>query len=145
MSNEPLDLSHWISRVRDEIPDLRLVGGSIEFGAVEGRPRTTPACFVMQGRENAGGDAGSSEHLRQRVDTTVEIFLAIRNVSDARGEAAADAIRPFRVQLWTALLGWKAPGADLPTAFAGGNPFAFREQTLWWVDRFRTTYWVMTP
>ena len=74
------------------------------------------------------------------VTVTVAAVLAIRNLSDDRGEAAVEDLRAARLQVRAALYGWQPPDCDSPIMLGRSKVLGFERPTVWWQDDFIGSY-----
>lgn len=126
------------------ISALKLVGGAADFAtAAASRPAALPACYVMPLDE----DPRPSEvdgFVLQEVRASVGVALAVANVSDAKGRAAAVGLESLRQAVMAGLLGWVPGDGCLPFEFGGGSLLGFRAGVLWWQDIFVTQFYIRT-
>ena len=132
-----------ILHLRAQMADagLALVAGAAAFSrATESNPTATPAAFVVPLNERPSARAFSGDDV-QRVDVEIGIVVVIRNVADASGEAALDALTPVRDAIKTLLLGF-VPFAGYAGLERGpGQMLAFRDGHLWWQDVYRSYFY----
>lgn len=134
-------IAEIIARLQSQVapPTLNLVGGAAEFQAAsDANPNAVPAAYVLRMSER-GGERLTYGRTEQRVPTEIGIVMVVRNVADAKGNAASADMETLRGAVRTALLGWNAAATD-PFEFAAGGLLAFRDGHLWWQDSYRTTY-----
>ena len=147
MAVEILQLATIIAYLKSQVPTLKLVEGAaqLESAILEG-PRQSPAAYVIPIRDEASPNTYSANAARQRVADHFGVVFAIKNLRDARGEAAFDGgLRTYRLAVMTALLGWvPAQGFDL-CEYAGGAMIRFANSTLWWQDRYSTAHQNTNP
>ncbi len=140
----PLDLGPWRDRLTEAVTVFRDVGLSAELLAAQESLRTTPAAFVVPISDNPASRPGTGNTIRsQNVNATVAVVLAVSNSrgSSSGSEASTD-LQAIRRAVMDSLIGWQPPGADLGISYAGGRAFAFKDSTVWWTDRFLTSYFV---
>lgn len=119
---------------------LALVGGAAEFQkAVETSPAATPAAFVIELDENAGPNQVVPD-VHQRVKATIGIVHVVRNVADAKGEAARKDMVTLRAATKAKLLGWPPTAAHDPLERARSHLLAFRDGHMWWQDAYTTAF-----
>lgn len=133
-----LNLALIIEQLRLAVPALRLVGGAAEFErAVQGLT-ALPAAFVLPARDVGGPSAFMGQITQQQVASDYVVLLAVRNLADDEGAAAIEALRPVRIAVRDALLGW-VPDADFDNCeYAAGELLAFENGVLWWQETYRT-------
>jgi hypothetical protein len=99
-----------------------------------------PAAFVMPLAESAGESEGYFNAEDQEVTAVVGVLMAVRSLQDATGEAAVDALQPYRDAVDAALFGW-SPGAEFSEfAYAGGQLIGFNNGVIWWQAEYATTF-----
>lgn len=137
-------IAEIIARLRDSSGQtgLKQVDGAAQFQAIvesQRNPAATPAAYVIPARESAPPSSIYSR-VRQKVSSGVVIVLVVKNVADAKGEAAGIDMEALRAAVDAALLGW-APTADHePFQFEGGALAAFKDGHMWWQDAYRTQF-----
>lgn len=134
-----LTLAPWIERLATEVPALRAVGGAADLSAIQRGGVPTPAAWIIPVAESAG-DNESVSIVSQRVNATVGIVIAVRNLRDARGAAAQDDLAEIRIAIRDALLGWAPEPDHDPATFARGRLLSLGDQALWWQDEYFTAY-----
>ncbi|MCC7413318.1 MAG: hypothetical protein IT495_17010 [Gammaproteobacteria bacterium] len=129
-----------IARLRTEVSALRDVTGAADLRAAGITLKRWPAAWVVLTGEQAQANQLATA-VSQRVVATVGVVLGARDVSDATGTAAREALEPVRGAVRAALLGW-APDAEYePCVLRGGRLLAFGDAVLWWLDEFDTAYY----
>lgn len=120
------------------------VGGAVEYFAARESLKRSPAAFVLPAKDTAAANAFATEEIDQRVTARFGVIIAVKNVRDARGEAAMADLTPLRQAVWERLLGWIAAEGFSPCTYGGGRLLDLDEgaQVLWWVDEFDTDYHV---
>lgn len=99
-----------------------------------------PAGFVLPLAESAD-DNGFENGVIQQVQAMFGVVTAVRALVDAQGEAAVDALKPYRQALFDALLNWTPDGNVFdPCTYGGGQLIGFRNQTVFWQDDFVSGY-----
>ncbi|MBP9800650.1 MAG: hypothetical protein KBD39_11105 [Sterolibacterium sp.] len=132
-----------LSEVRTQLATvaaLRRVAGAAEFqAAANAHPLAGPAAYVMLLGESPGASPLANAML-QRVEVSIGIALAVRNVADSTGAAAGDALDDLRAAMTAALLGWTPTDAE-PLYRGQGQLLAFKDGWLWWQDIWHTAYY----
>ncbi len=139
----PLELSVVTARLNGT-SGLADVGGASEFVAAREALKRSPAAFVLPAKDTAGPNLFATEEIDQRVTGRFGVMLAVKNLRDAKGEAALNDLTPLRQAVWAKVLGWIPAAGFSPCVFGGGRLFDFdlENQVLWWVDEFDTDYHV---
>lgn len=121
---------------------LKLIEGAAEFQKIveqQKNPRATPAAYVIPVRETAQPSA-TYGRVRQQRKGGVTIVLVVKNVADARGEAAHGDMVDLRNLVDAQLLGWSPSEQHDPYQFGGGGLAAFKDGHMWWQDIYDTAF-----
>jgi len=129
-----------IQRLRDAVPVLKQVGGAYDYEAAASVLKNFPAAFVLPAAESASDNPFMDQLVEQRVSAECVVLIAVRNLSDAVAEAAAQSLEPVRLAIREALLGWVPEGAEDNVEFVQGAMLVFANGVLWWQDFYRTAY-----
>lgn len=120
---------------------LALVGGAAEFQkAVESNPTATPAAYVIELDEAAGPNMVAPD-VHQRVQGNIGIVHVVRNVADAKGEAARKDMVTLRGGTKAKLLGWSPAAGHDPYERGRSHLLAFRDGHMWWQDGYTTAFY----
>lgn len=136
----PLDLTHWVTRLGDQVGGLKKVGLAGDLQKVQNILRAVPAAWVMPGPENVDATEASAQ-LRYRMRCQVDIVIAMRHYGDTVGGKATDALRDLRLAIGTALIGWQPPDALVAVIPKGGQPLSMASNAMWYRERFETSVW----
>ena len=142
-----LDLDLVIARLDTLTSDgtLRMVGGALDIPSAEEEVKQIPAAFVVPGRENGSGQRPVTS-ARQLV---VESFNVVHVVSNRRGDkgvAARSELRTLRGHTRGLLVGWSPDSEEFDTfMWERGGLLSLSQLQLWWVDAYRTEYYVAGP
>ena len=129
-----------VERLRDQCPELKLVGGAASLERAVRGLTTTPAAFVVSASEAAEPSPFMDQIVQQRVAAEVQVFIATRNLADDLGEAALEMQEPVRESIRAAFLNW-APGAEFDgLEFTAGASQMFENGVLWWLDTYSTGF-----
>jgi hypothetical protein len=136
-----LDLSAVRDRLAAALLPVPVAGAAALAGVMEGSIRSAPAAWLVPLAESGGANELIGA-LHQQLTVTVSVLLAVRNVSDAQGDAALGELATLRRTVRDSLLNWTP--ADLP----GGEPFrflrggllSFANAIVWWQDQFQVRY-----
>lgn len=130
-----------IDRLNEQVPDFQgRVAGAAELAAALAGLVKTPGAFVLPAEEASSPNELISA-LSQKVEARFGVVLAIRNVADARGKAAAQDLDVIRQPVMDALLNWQPSTDYAPIEHGIGKLEKYDDQTLWWVDTFITTFY----
>jgi len=136
----PLNLQHWVDRLRAEVPALKTVGLAGDMRKVKDLVRAVPAAWVYPGPERVTATDRSPQSY-YRMSTEVHVLIAMRHYGDTVGGQAVDALREVRLQIEAALIRWQPPDALVPAVPRGGAPLPIEANAMWWLDRFETSRW----
>lgn len=81
-------------------------------------PQRMPAAFVLTLAESAEPSPIMTGGFRQRVTARLAVVLVVRDLHDARGDAAADQAETLAETVRLALAGWQPDGAETPLTYA---------------------------
>lgn len=139
----PLDLRPWRDRLAS-LPELRAVGLAADLAAAQAAPAVRPAAYVVPVSDSPSARAGQGNSvITQNVNATVAIVTAVSSArSSATGAEAAEDIQAIRRAIFDCLIGWIPPGASLGLQYAGGQLSTYGDSTVWFSDRFATSYFV---
>lgn len=136
----PLDLTHWVERVRAEVDALKTVGLAGDLQRVKNILRAVPAAWVMPGPESVSATEASQQK-RYRMRCQVDIVIAMRHYGDTVGGKATDELRELRKSIGDALIGWRPPDALVTVIPKGGQPLSMASNAMWYRERFETSVW----
>lgn len=134
-----MNLSAVITRVRDNCPAFRSVGGAAEYDVAADGLTAAPAAYIIEESSRAQPNQLLGI-VRQDVDVTFGIFLAVRNVKDAAGVNGLADLQTLRDAVWSALAGFIPPGAFRPVEYTGGQLMDFQPGLIWWRESYTTTH-----
>lgn len=136
---ELLDINLVLTQVKTIDAFKNRVSGALnlETALVEGF-EIGPVARVLPERDSAEPNSAQNAVL-QRNTQRFGILIGVRNVSDARGAAAHDALRELRMALMQKLLGWKPATGFKPVTYVSGRLVLIRNRVLWWSDLFQTS------
>lgn len=134
-----MNLEPVIARIDVACPLFKLVDGVAEFAVLEGKPKATPACYVVPLSESDDG-ADDMDAEDQQVATSFGLIIAASNVRTPGGRDALIDLQTLRKSARDALLGWVPDGCVMPVLFARGELIAIQSGVVWWQDAFRTAY-----
>ena len=132
-------MAEVIARLTAEVPALASVAGAVEFAALDGNPpvHLRPAAYVLPSRETAEANRRVGAH-SQRVTEEFTVALALGNLSDARGDAAARELETLMAATRAALAGWIADADHTAVDYVRGQLLGLRDRVVWWGQTFRT-------
>jgi len=136
----PLDLTHWVARLVDQVGDLKKVGLAGDLQKAQNILRAVPAAWVMPGPENVAATEASPQR-RYRMRCQVDIVIAMRHYGDTVGGKATDELRDLRASIGDTLIGWQPPDALVAVIPKGGQPLSMASNAMWYRERFETSVW----
>lgn len=143
-----LDLDLVIARLATLKADstLRSVGSALDIpSAEEDIKNQLPAAFVVPGRENGSGSRPATS-ARQLVVESFNVVHVVSNKRDDKGAAARSALRTLRGHTRGLLVGWSPDSETFDTfLWERGGLLSLSQLQLWWVDTYRTEYYVAGP
>jgi hypothetical protein len=138
-----LNLSDVIARLAIQCPGFKLVAGAAEFAAISDAVPIYPAAWVIPLGDSPAENTLMAGGVMQTVDSVFGVLIAVRDLTDQRGEAGVDAVRERRVEVVEALLGWTPNTNEVaPIEYAGGRLVAFASGFVWWQEEFSTSYYL---
>lgn len=134
-----MNLNLVIAQLRTYCPSFAgRVAGAARFKSLdESANLTVPACYVIPLDDNPG-ERESMNDVRQRLIEAFAVVVAISNVADERGQAAANTAHDsIRAELWKALLGWQPDNLGCNSIYRGieyqgGNLLDLDRSRLWY-------------
>lgn len=134
-------IDELIARIKATVPALKAVGTAANFQvAVENNPAVTPCCFVITLDEQPGPNKLADCVVQQHVNLTVGIILVVRNLKDARGEAAGVDMETLRKLVKDQVFGWQVSSEFDPFERGGSHLLTFKDGHMWWQDLYITAY-----
>jgi hypothetical protein len=129
------------ARLRAFVPELTEVAGAAGLASIAKARLSDGGCYLFQERIAASPN-GMINATMQRLTETIAVLIVVRNVQDARGGDAADAVFALRALINAALLDWQPdPGAD-PLEYGGGTLVTFADGFLIWKDSYMTNQYL---
>lgn len=125
-----LDLNLVKQRLGDVAPALRLVGFAAEFSALSqpGAVIASPSAYVIVTGEEPAQVAEGSGPLRQWLDVTISVLVAVR-LAGPMGAAGLAALEEPVAQVRAAVFGWAHPDAERKFHLGGGGIEDFDAKT----------------
>ncbi len=135
-----MQLALVIARIDTQMPTLKQVTAAASVPLAIAALKTYPSACVVMPRGNAGKNSLTNA-LSQRVEDSFAVILAVKNVQDMQGKAAAAEMDTLRLGLNAALLGWTFDAAYEPIEYAGYQLIAYQDGLLFWADHFLTRHY----
>lgn len=134
-----------IARLKTNASSLKLVEGAAKFAALKSNPPVSkqPAAWVFPVSDAPGANA-LAVGVRQRVVERIGVALALGDVGDRRGEAAAKSIETLRDEVRDAIVGWQPSAAFDQFTYARGALVDFRNGVVWFEMEFETAILIGT-
>ncbi len=133
--------SEWIiARLKTQVPDLKVVGGSAELASAEIDLKQTPSAYVFEIGDEASKNTTGTMLVSQFNTVTFAVAIATKNLRDPRGQHAKADLRTIRSAIRTALLGWEPDAEFNPVEKRRGSLIKMRKTVLWWRDEFATSH-----
>ena len=126
-----------IQALRDRCPSFGgRVAGAAQFKMLpETAALAVPCAFVMP-LDDSPHENVSQTSVRQHMTDSFAVIVALSNLPDERGQAAAHNRRSIRAEIWAALLNW-APLPDYRgIQYEGGNLLSLDRARMWYQFEF---------
>lgn len=139
MAVELFDPQLIITRLKSQVPALKVVAGAADFAAAAPEARILPAAWVIELANRPQPNSLASMAVSQANEIRFGVILAVQNLRDATGEKAHTDMRTLRQSVMTALLGWE-PDPDYDVLeYGGGRLIQLDNLVLWWQDEYITS------
>lgn len=84
-------------RLRDTVAGFKFVGLSVDLGRVSSKTLQYPSAFVVLLGEQAGENRYQNDDMvEQQVTARIGVIMAVRDLADRSGAAAATSLKPLR-------------------------------------------------
>lgn len=131
----------WIiTRLKDQVTSLKLVGGAADLSAAAESLKQKPAAFALPNSERASGSITGTMVVSQENTVRFAVVIAVQNLRDARGEKAQADLRTVRMAIATALHGWQPDSEFDPIQYGSGKLLRLTDQVVWYQDEFLTAH-----
>jgi hypothetical protein len=137
-----LDLTPYITRLRDRVSAFREVAGAASLEKAMTGHAVPPSAYLVLAGDDAQPERTRAVGAHQQLVTArFDVFVCERNVADAfGGEAAAD-LRPLRTAALAALTGYTPAPADLsPLDRTQSRLWHLNDGVIWWRLGFATEF-----
>ena len=117
------------------------VAGAAQYRPLpESTALQVPCAFVIPLDDNPG-DNQSQNVVRQSMNESFAVIVALSNVADERGQAASVTVDTVRSALWSALLGW-SPDQDIydGIVYEGGSLLSMDRARIWYQFEFSAAF-----
>lgn len=139
-----MQLAPILTRISEQMPDLRQVTAAATLPLAIEAIKTFPAACVFMPRGEAAKNTAVNA-INQSVADNFFVILAVKNVRDMHGAAAAAEIDEMRPRLSAALLGWPVASGYNPIEYAGYQMLHYKEGLMLWADHFKTGHYARAP
>jgi hypothetical protein len=124
------------------MPPLRLVGKSADMPSAQGQSRgvvQSPSAYVVPIGDNAAPNRFATGAHIQEVAETFGVLLVVRDLSDAKGGAAAASFSTVKAAIRNSLVAWTPNNVDMPIELVDGRMVDVINGEVWWLERYRST------
>ena len=110
-----------VSEIQTELlaidpPVFRIVGGAADFAAIADAPHAFPAAYVFVEEEASAENETITGPVVQRMESDIAVVIVTKNLTDAKGAAAAAEIETLKTTVRAKLIGF------VPEATQDGTP-----------------------
>ncbi|MEI6745538.1 MAG: hypothetical protein WCL34_06210 [Methylococcaceae bacterium] len=136
-----MNIQEVIDRLKSECPLLKSrVAGAADYDlALEQNTFLTPCAYVVE-LSNKADSNQVMNGVAQTITVQIGVMVIISNQRDGTGKAAHDDLQPTRLEIMTALCGWKPSAADIPIEYLAGRSEGSFDLNRFWADVFTTDY-----
>lgn len=119
---------------------LTTVDTAAAYAALEAPPPAArcPAAYVIELADEASENGIATGGIRQRLSERFGVVLVLSSLRDRRGAAAQAALRPVRVAVRGALLGWAPDEAHDAITYVSGALVGAERSYVVWQDQYVT-------
>lgn len=136
-----MQLASIMARVDSQMPTLKQVTAAATVPLAITALKTYPSACIVMPRGNAGKNSLVNA-VHQQVDDSFAVILAVKNVQDMHGKAAAAEMDALRPQLIQGLLGWTWDAASYSLIeYVGYQLVACQDGLLFFSDHFKTQHY----
>lgn len=142
MNFEPFDTDLVVQRLKDQVPELRGVGGAADYAAIqELRGFPVPSAYVIFAGESGSSAPGPRGARVQPALARFGVALAVRNYRPGAGDQLAPELRKYLGMTRAALIGWlpPVPGATA-LAWEAGEVMDYDHSTVLYVESYQLTH-----
>lgn len=135
-----------LAPIRDRLAlqtQIKKVGNAADLDAAMRNGVTTlPAAFVLP-LGDSGEEADMMENAyMQHVAAQLGVVIAVRDLTDATGEAALATLQPISKLVDDVLINWSPDDSLDPFGYAGGQLLGFRDAVVFWQKDFVTGFYI---
>ena len=136
-----MQLAPIIARLTTEIQELNQVTAAGSVPLAVAAVKTFPSACLLMPRGMAGKNTRINA-IDHRIEDQFSVIVAVRNVRDMAGLAAAEDIDALRPLVIDALLNW-VPATDYdPIEYTGHQLIHYQDGIMLWADHFITRHHV---
>lgn len=117
-----MQLSLIITQLRTYCPSFNSrVGGAADWNVIPDVTALSLPCAYVVPLDDNPGPMQSKNGYRQQLRDGFAVIIRVSNTADERGQAATDAVRTLRAEVWAALLAWQPSASYGAIEYEGGN------------------------
>jgi hypothetical protein len=139
-----MTLDQIVVRLQAEAsPPLRMVGKAGDIPVAQDQARgavQSPSAYVVPIGDTAEPNRLATGAHDQRITDTFGVLLVVRDLSDAKGGAAAQTFSAIKSAVRDALVAWTPSPADTPVELVDGKTIEMINGELWWLERYRSQF-----
>lgn len=136
-----MQLAPILDRIDTQMPALRQVIAAATVPLAISTLKIYPSACVVMPRGTAA-ENGAVNIIRQQVKDSFAVILAVRNVQDMSGAAAAAEMDELTPLLRKALLGWATDASYSPIEYVGYQLIAHQDGLMFWSEHFKSSHFV---
>lgn len=132
-----LDYSPIIARIKEQVPEFRIVAGALNLEGDGSDSLAYPSASVLPLQASAAPNNlinAVDQEMRERFACRI----GVRNLTDRNGEAAYGELRALVMSVRTCLLGFLGNDDYYPLESAGGRLVRVADRIVWWDEFFET-------
>lgn len=127
-----MKLEPIIEALRQRCPILAgRVAGAAQFKLLPETGALQVPCAYVIPLDDAPGPQRSQNGIRQELQDSFAVVVALSNLPDEKGQGAANAYDDIRTQLFSALLGWPPQEEYEAIEYEGGSILALDRARMW--------------
>lgn len=121
---------------------IKLLGGALEFAALDAAPRARPAAYVVPEDKTPTGNRfeGSVGAIDQKVVVSFRVVLVLDAAARKGAVGISDELDTLARAVVAELLGWTPPDCKGPILYAGERLMSVDGTALVWGLSFKTHY-----
>lgn len=112
------------------------VAGAAQFDLLPATQALDVPCAFVIPLEDSPGSPLSQNTVRQELEDSFAVIVALSNLPDERGQGSAISIHSIRAELWKALLGWRPEKFYNGISYQGGSLLHLDRARMWYRFEF---------